>query len=70
MSAATRRPYLTEGVHVAVENGGSKSCQAAYVSEIGPVDAVELWVLKKPDPQYLWMKYDAAHRNGTWHYAH
>lgn len=70
MSAATRRPYLTEGVHVVQEDGeGGVECLAAYVARIGKDDAINLWVLKAR-PGYVWMKYDGEHRNGTWHYAH
>jgi hypothetical protein len=71
MSAATRRPYLTESVHVSEENRMREMrCLAATVSELGAGDSVELWVLRKPAPGYTWMQYDAGHRHGTWHYAH
>lgn len=73
MSSATRRPYLTEGVHVAVDPpiGDSVAhCQSAFVSELGSGTTVELWVLKKPEPGYVWARYDDEHHNGTWHYAH
>jgi hypothetical protein len=70
MSAATRRPYLGETVHVTQEDGeGGVECLAAFVARLGNDDAVNLWILKAR-PGYTWMKYDGERRNGTYHWQH
>jgi hypothetical protein len=70
MSAATRRPYLGETVHVSMyDQEGDLECLAAFVAQIGEDDAVKLWVLKD-QPGYVWMKYAADHRNCTYHWQH
>jgi hypothetical protein len=70
MSAATRRPYLGETVHVVQEDPiEGQECLAAFVARLGDDDAVNLWILK-PRPGYAWMKYDEERRNGTYHWQH
>lgn len=70
MSAATRRPYLGETVHVTMEDQeGGLECLAAIVARTGKDDAVNLWVLKAR-PGYVWMKYAEDQRNGTYHWQH
>jgi hypothetical protein len=72
MSAATRRPYLGEDVHVSEENPETKDveCVPAVVRAFGEGGAVDLFVLRRPVPGYTWMKFDAGHRHGTFHWQH
>lgn len=72
MSAATRRPYLGEIVHVATfsERRG-KRCRPAMVTDIVE-DKIELWLISPPAPRFI---QDPPHSEedrtkGTYHWAH
>lgn len=70
MSAATRRPYLGETVHVIMDDGtGGLECLAAIVARVLPDGDTNLWVLKAR-PGYHWMKYSAGQQSGTYHWQH
>jgi hypothetical protein len=71
MSAATRRPYLGETVHVQGESAQrGRQCRPAFVTAMKD-DSIELWVLARPQPRYVDdAPHDEAERiKGSWHFA-
>lgn len=69
MSAASRRPYLGETVHLVTEpRPGVFKCRAAFVTDIVG-EEIEIYALVPPAPVFMRKKpYDAERARGTWHY--
>lgn len=70
MSAATRRPYLSEDVHFVTRFRGNPLCRPAKVTMIIG-EAIELFIFARPNP--FWetepVHDEAAMEIGTWHYS-
>lgn len=70
MSAATRRPYLSEDVHFVTRFRGKPLCRSARVTMIIG-EAIELYIFARPVP--FWEEDPAhdenEHKVGTWHYS-
>ena len=71
MSAATRRPYLGESVHIQnVSRAGEESCRPAVVTAMKN-DEIEVYYFGRPEPRYIGAPpHDEVDRaKGSWHFA-
>lgn len=71
MSAANRRPYLGEDIHLVTRLREQKKCRPAIVTDIIE-DRIEIYVFGRPVPYW---KEDPPHDEeqraiGSWHYSH